>query len=68
MKVLKITGLNIGVKKMVVFDIEGKEIVSFSLKGKKITEIKLPPLKSGAYIIRLKTTDGASIRREIMIE
>lgn len=68
MKILKITGLDIGVKRMGIFDVEGKEITSVPLKGKKITKVKLPFLKPGIYIVRLKTVDGASIRREIMIK
>lgn len=69
-KVLKITGIPKGETKMFVFDSLGEEIIKARarFKGKENNTIKLPVLKDGKYVVRIKTEDGAFIKRNIILE
>ncbi|WP_420552747.1 T9SS type A sorting domain-containing protein [Tenacibaculum aiptasiae] len=69
-KVLKVTGIPKGETKVFVFDSLGKEIIKArtKFKGKGFNTIKLPVLERGEYIVRLKTEEGAFIKRNIVLE
>ncbi|MCF2876189.1 MULTISPECIES: T9SS type A sorting domain-containing protein [unclassified Tenacibaculum] len=69
-KTLRITGIPKGETKVFVFDSLGKEIIKArtKFKGKGFNTIKLPVLERGEYIVRLKTEDGAFIKRSIVLE
>ena len=65
---LKITGVTKGETKILVFDILGKEVFNTTFKAKETNNIELSSLKTGIYIVRLKTEDGANVNRKIIIE
>ncbi|WP_299159012.1 choice-of-anchor Q domain-containing protein [uncultured Tenacibaculum sp.] len=65
---LKITGVTKGETKILVFDILGKEVFNTTFKAKGTNNIELSSLKTGVYIVRLKTADGANVNRKIIIE
>ena len=64
---LRIIGLSQGKSSIKVFNILGKQVVNSSFTSNGMQDINLPNLKSGVYIVQLKTEEG-TLNKKIVLE
>ena len=63
---LRISGINSTDASITVFNILGEKLVKSSFTSKGITDIRLPNLASGVYIIQLATEKGTTTKKIIL--
>lgn len=64
---LKIVGLSQGKSSIKMFNILGKQVFSTSFKSNGVSEINLPQLSTGVYIVQLENETG-SLNKKIVLE
>lgn len=64
---LKILGLDAGNANLQLFNILGKQVLNSSFQSKGTSEISLPKLATGIYIVKLQSENG-SLNKKIVLE
>ncbi len=64
---LRIKGINSVDASIKIYTIQGKKMVDYTFTSKEVTDIDLPSLKTGVYIVQLATEKGKKIKK-IMLE
>lgn len=64
---LRVTGINSTNASVTVFNIIGKQVLSTSFSSKGVSDIALPNLNTGVYIVQLSTEKG-KLNKKIVLE
>lgn len=64
---LRIVGIHQGNANIEIYDILGKKILSTSFEGQGVNNLPVPQVKTGIYIVRLKTDQGR-LNKKMIIE
>jgi len=64
---LRIVGVQSGTTQIQIYDLLGKQVVKTSFEGNRLNNVTLPDLRTGVYIIQLKTETGA-LNKKVIIE
>jgi len=64
---LRVAGLTSGNATLKLVDILGKEVFSTNFTANSISDIQIPNVNVGVYIVQLQTTDG-NLNRKIVLE
>ncbi|PQJ78695.1 T9SS type A sorting domain-containing protein [Polaribacter porphyrae] len=63
---LRIVGIQNGATKISLSDVLGKQILATSFKANGLNDILLPNLKTGVYLVRLKTKNSKFVKKIII--
>jgi hypothetical protein len=64
---LRITGLDIGIASMQLYNTLGQSVFSASFEGASVNDVALPNLKAGIYIVDIKTGSG-KLNKKIILQ
>ena len=64
---LRITGLDIGIASMQLYNTLGQSVFSASFEGASVNNVALPNLKAGIYIVDIKTGSG-KLNKKIILQ
>ena len=63
---LRIVGVHDGVSKIILSDVLGKQVLNTKFEAKGVNDIPLPNLKTGVYLVHLKTNQGTKTKKIII--
>jgi hypothetical protein len=64
---VRIVGLSNGESNIKIFNILGKQVLNQDFQSKSLTDIALPKLAKGMYIVQLQTEKG-NVNKKIILE